>query len=84
MMIPNLHRRGRVDVMADVLNAAIDGARGTPIMYKANLNFAMRNKYLTEAINAGLMTVKVNSPLIYITTDKGHEWLKKYRQLAIA
>jgi len=81
MMPPDLHRRGRVEIMADVLNAAVDGARGTPIMCKANLNFALRNKYLAEAINAGLLSVKVNSPLIYITTDKGHEWLKNYRQL---
>lgn len=84
MMTPNLHRRGRVEIMADVLNAAVDGARGTPIMFKANLNFAQRKKYLTEAINAGLMAVKVNSPLVYITTEKGHEWLKNYRQLSMA
>jgi predicted transcriptional regulator len=33
------HRRGKVDILADVLNAAKGGARSTHIMYKANLNF---------------------------------------------
>jgi predicted transcriptional regulator len=78
---PNWQRRGRVEILADILKAAVDGARGTHIMYKANLNFAQRQKYLTEALNAGLIGVRVNSPLVYMTTEKGHEWLKNYRKL---
>jgi predicted transcriptional regulator len=50
-------------------------------MYKANINFAQRKRYLTEALNAGLIGVKVRSPLVYVTTEKGHEWLKNYRKL---
>jgi len=82
VITPNLRRRGRVEILADVLNAAVDGARGTPIMFKANLNFDLRKKYLTEALNAGLIAVRVNSPLVYVTTEKGHEWLKNYRKLS--
>lgn len=78
---PNWQRRGRVEILADILRAAVDGARGTHIMYKANLNFSQRQKYLTEALNAGLVGVRVNSPLVYMTTEKGHEWLKNYRKL---
>ena len=79
---PNWQRRGRIEIMADILKAAIDGARGTHIMYKANLNFAQRKKYLTEALNAGLIGARVRSPLVYVTTQKGHEWLKNYRKLS--
>jgi len=81
MTTPDWRRRGRVEIFADILTAAVDGARGTHIMYKANINFAQRKRYLTEALNAGLIGVKVRSPLVYLTTEKGHEWLKNYRKL---
>jgi len=81
MTTPNWRRRGRVEILADILTATVDGARGTHIMYKANINFAQRKRYLTEALNAGLIGVKVRSPLVYLTTEKGHEWLKSYRKL---
>lgn len=50
-------------------------------MYRANLNFAQRKKYLTEALNSGLVEVRVRSPLVYVTTEKGHEWLRNYKKL---
>jgi predicted transcriptional regulator len=75
------HRRGKVDILADVLNAARDGARSTHIMYKANLNFHQRKKYLAGAINSGLIGVRVNPPLMYVTTEKGYKWLEEYRKL---
>jgi predicted transcriptional regulator len=81
METSNWKRRGRVEILANILKAAMDGARGTHIMYKANLNFAQRKRYLTEALNAGLIGVRVNSPLVYATTEKGHDWLKNYRKL---
>ena len=77
----NWKRRGRVEILANILKVAMEGARGTHIMYKANLNFAQRKRYLTEALNAGLIGVRVNSPLVYATTEKGHDWLKNYRKL---
>ena len=77
----NWRRRGRVEILADVLKAAMDGARGTHIMYKANLNFHQRKKYLAEALNSGLIGVTVRSPLVYVTTKKGHKWLEDYRKL---
>jgi predicted transcriptional regulator len=77
----NWRRRGKVEILADVLTAARGGARSTHIMYKANLNFHQRKKYLTEAINSGLVGIRVNSPLMYVTTEKGHKWLDDYRKL---
>ena len=81
VITPKWQRRGRVEILADILSASVDGVRGTHIMYKANLNFAQRKRYMTEALNAGLIGVRVNSPLVYATTEKGHEWLKNYRKL---
>lgn len=80
-VVGSWQRRGRIEIIADILTAALEGARGTPIMYKANLNFAQRKKYLSELLNTGLIGVKVKSPLVYLTTEKGHEWLRNYRQL---
>jgi len=77
----NWRRRGRVEILADVLKATMDGARGTHIMYKANLNFHQRKKYLTEALNTGLIEVTVRSPPVYVVTEKGQKWLKDYRKL---
>ena len=81
VITPKWQRRGRVEILADILAASVNGVRGTHIMYKANLNFAQRKRYMTEALNAGLIGVRVNSPLVYATTEKGHEWLKNYRKL---
>ena len=81
METSNWKRRGRVEILANILKVAMEGARGTHIMYKANLNFAQCKRYLTEALNAGLIGVRVNSPLVYATTEKGHDWLKNYRKL---
>jgi predicted transcriptional regulator len=81
METSNWKRRGRVEILANILKVSMEGARGTHIMYKANLNFAQRKRYLTEALNAGLIGVRVNSPLVYATTEKGHDWLKNYRKL---
>lgn len=76
-------RRGRVDVIADILSLALNGVRKTQLMYQANLNFRRREKYVESLIGLGLIDVKSNSPVTYTTTERGREWLKNYEKIKL-
>lgn len=73
-------RRDKISILADVLEAIGDGARKTHIVYKANLNFESCRKYLNAMRNAGLVEIRVGSPMMWAITDKGRALLKKYRE----
>jgi len=68
-------RRSKIDISADILNIATKGANKTQIVYGANLNFDIANKYLDMLQNKGL--IEQNGDM-YLTTDKG----KTYQELA--
>lgn len=72
-------RRGRVEIMVDILSVAIGGARKTEIVYKANLNFARLERYIPFLEERGLMA---NSGSVYKTTKKGEEFLSGYEKMA--
>ena len=72
-------RRGRLEIMIDILSVAIGGARKTEIVYKANLNFARVERYIPFLEERGLME---NSGYIYKTTKKGEEFLSGYKNMA--
>lgn len=79
-LIPT-RRRSRQDIIAEILSIAQEGARPTRIMYKSNLNFERKERYLGSLLGARLLSVKVKSPLVYKTTKLGSEWLKNYRRV---
>ncbi len=68
-----------MEVIADILTEALNGASKTRIMYRANMNFLRVNRYLPELLEKGLI-VKDNDPdggaVYYITTEKGKDLLK--------
>lgn len=68
-------RRSKIDISAEILNIAQNGANKTQIVYGANLNFDIANRYLEMLQNKGL--IKQNGDL-YLTTEKG----KAYHDLA--
>lgn len=72
-------RRGRVEIMVDILSVARGGARKTEIVYKANLNFARLERYIPFLEERGLMA---NSGSVYKTTKKGEEFLRGYEKMA--
>lgn len=74
-------RRSRMDVYADTLDAVKDESRKTHIVYKANLNFKRCENYLDELKENGLIKVEAHSPLQWDITDKGKEFLEKYKEL---
>ncbi len=69
-----------MDICCDILKVAESGARKTRLVYGANLNFRIVNKYLEALIEAG--HIEYNEDLkIYFTTDKGSYWMTNYSQI---
>lgn len=74
-------RRGRVEIMMDILDEAFRGVNKTGIVYGANLNFSMAEKYLPLLISRGLL-VKSNGERgdVYKITERGREVLENYKR----
>ena len=73
------YRRGRVEVIRDILREARKGTNKTRIMYRSNLNFACFNRYFEELIKKGLIVEVKSNPdgvKIYKTSEKGLQLLE--------
>lgn len=68
-------RRSRIDITLDILKIASNGAKKTEIVYGANLNSNITNKYLDMLKQKDLIIQQDN---IFVTTNKG----KEYQELA--
>ena len=68
--------------MMAILNKAFGGVNKTGIVYGANLNFNMAERYLPLLINRGLL-VKLDGDRgdVYKITERGREVLENYRQI---
>ena len=75
-------RRGRVEIMMDILDEAFAGVNKTGIVYGANLNFNMAERYLPLLITRGLL-VKLDGERgnMYKVTERGREVLKNYKRV---
>ena len=71
-------RRGRFEIIGEILSLAKEGARKTSIVYRANLNFNVVNKYLTLLAQEGLISPDEGSGELK-TTEKGLLFLKAYK-----
>ena len=76
-------RRDRLEVVADILTEALNGANKTRIMYRANLNFVRFKRYFSELLDRGLI-VEVDNPgsggVLYKTTEEGRALLAVLRK----
>ena len=72
-----------MEVVADILTEALNGAKKTRIMYRANLNFLRFKKYFSVLLDEGLIAM-VNNPgsggVVYKTTEKGRALLEALRK----
>ncbi|WMW22671.1 winged helix-turn-helix domain-containing protein [Methanolobus mangrovi] len=73
-------RRSRTAISVEILKAALEGAKKTHIVYSANLNFDMVNRYLEMLEEKGLLEHKGN---LYITTAKGKEFQEIAKELGL-
>ena len=71
-------RRGRLEIIADILLVAKKGEKKTAIAYKANLNFNRVENYLSYLEEKGLMEHTGGE---YKTTEKGREFLRDYQKM---
>lgn len=72
--------RGRFDIIIDILEVAKKGVNKTKIVYGANLNFQLTEKYLVFLVEKGFMDNRQDK---YITTDKGKMILEKAKEINI-
>ena len=70
--------RGRLDIIADILQVASQNAKKTQIMYQANLSYKVLQKYLNDVTEASLICYE-ETEHCYTLTPKGREFLEAYR-----
>ncbi len=65
----------------DILNIAKGGSNKTSILYGANLNSKLVNKYLDELVEKNFLDVNEAPSKRFTTTGKGVQFLKNYRKI---
>jgi predicted transcriptional regulator len=81
---PNLSakRRDKLYIIAEILEIARDGTLKTQVMYRANLSFTQLNDYLHFMLKIELLEkVEINNKEVYRATDKGLDFLQRYREI---
>lgn len=80
----NSHR-GRLDIIADILDASFVGIRKTHLMYSCNLSFKQLKCYLGLLLGKELLHVVTDNEGanlgLFRITDKGKKFLKGYEGL---
>jgi len=78
-------RRSRFEIIGEILSLTADGAGNgavkTLIVYRANLNFNVANRYLNLLLREGLVSVVRGSAVKYKITEKGAKFLDGYKNL---
>lgn len=74
-------RRGRIDIMGEILAAASSGVGKTALVYRTNLNFSLVDRYISVLSRNGFISVSRNSPVKYQTTSRGTDFLRTYATL---
>lgn len=70
--------RNTYDIVAEVLQASLNGAKKTRILYASNLSVKTRNYYLEILQRDGLLVLLDGR---YSTTPQGKHYLDEYRSL---
>ena len=76
--------RTRLNIIADILEVAMEEALKTHIMYRANLSHAQLTSYLNSLLELGFLAVveyPTESRPRYKVTEKGLQFLKDYARL---
>ena len=70
--------RARLDIIAEILGLVSQNFKKTQIMYQANLNYKVLQKYLHVINEASLITYQCDKQL-YVISDKGNNFLEAYK-----
>jgi predicted transcriptional regulator len=71
-------RRGKLDIIAEILLYCDQQKTKTSIMYNTNLNYGQLKAHMNALTSQGLLVKKQNK---YSTTDKGYRFLELFVQL---
>lgn len=71
-------RRGKLDIIAEILLFCEELKTKTSIMYNTNLNYAQLKAHMDVLTTQGLLIKKTNK---YQITDKGYRFLELFAQL---
>ena len=75
----NENNRGKIQIMADIVDLCKAGIRKTHIMYKGNLSYEQINRYLYELLEKELITQNLDDGVLtYRATEKGRTFLQYY------
>ena len=78
----NSKRRDKLYIMSEILGISRDGVLKTQIMYRANLSFTQLNDYLRYMLRVSLLQKVIeNDKDIYRATEKGEDFLQRYREI---
>jgi predicted transcriptional regulator len=70
-----------LDIIADILQVDSQNAKKTQIMYQANLNYKVLQRYLKNITAASLIDFE-DAEQYYVLTQKGQEFLEAYKEYA--
>jgi predicted transcriptional regulator len=70
--------RKKIEIIADILNVAREGAKKTHIIYRGNLSFKVANMYLDVVVKAGLIRFDSKNGH-YLLTEKGKRFLGRFQ-----
>jgi predicted transcriptional regulator len=73
--------RSRIEIAADILEIAKNGARKTRIMYMGNLSFDLLQKYLDLLVKLRLVEIRGGPEKSYVATEKGRRFLEDFYEL---
>ena len=77
--IEHKKRRGESEIFAEILYLANEGGvTKTSMVYQANLNFRIIDRFLSELLDRALIEIKDK---LYETTDRGVQFLHHYEEL---
>lgn len=79
-VLPNRKKRNREEIIASILDAAKHGATKTRIMYVSFLSFSQLQRYLSMAVETGLLGLDATAKK-YLITSKGLEYLKRFDEV---
>lgn len=72
-------KRSNDVIVSQILEVCIGGASKTKIVYQSNLNFRTVNPYIDLLIKRSLIEIVRDNRIIYKTTDKGIELMKRFK-----
>jgi predicted transcriptional regulator len=71
-------RRGKLDIIAEILLFCEQQKTKTSIMYNTNLNYSQLKSHMDSLTAQGLLVKKTSK---YMTTEKGYRFLELFAQL---